>query len=121
MSVEQEPAPGSPLTAHRSSLRFCRRLTRRANSSFPVAFRLLPPAKRDATTALYAFLRTEQARAGARCGFVHLPYLPQQVAALLADLRKEQRLELHQRADLASMSLEAMVEAVRIVLAVSLG
>ena len=71
--------------------------------------------------ALYAFLRTEQARAGARCGFVHLPYLPQQVAALLADLRKEQRLELHQRADLASMSLEAMVEAVRIVLAVSLG
>ena len=57
----------------------------------------------------------------ARCGFVHLPYLPQQVAALLADLRKEQRIELHQRADLASMSLEAMVEAVRIVLAVSLG
>ncbi len=69
---------------------------------------------------MYTFLRTEQALAGARCGFVHLPYLPRQVAALLDDLRKEQQLELHQRADLASMSLDAMVEAVRIVLAVSL-
>lgn len=46
-----------PAAAHRSSLRYCRRLTRRANSNFPVAFRLLPPAKRDATTALYAFFR----------------------------------------------------------------
>jgi pyroglutamyl-peptidase len=66
---------------------------------------------------LYAVLRA--APAGARCGFVHLPYLPEQVAALLADLRKEQRLELHQRADLASMSLDTMVEAVRIVVAVA--
>jgi pyroglutamyl-peptidase len=69
---------------------------------------------------MYTFLRTAQALAGARCGFVHLPYLPGQVAALLEDLRKEQHLELHQRADLASMSLDVMVEAVRIVLAVSL-
>jgi pyroglutamyl-peptidase len=69
---------------------------------------------------MYTFLRTAQAQAGARCGFVHLPYLPQQVATLLGDLRKEQQLELHQRADLASMSLDTMVEAVRIVLAVSL-
>src|SRR5947209_9888147 len=57
MSGEQRPDIGSPLVAHRSSLLFCRRLTRRANSSFPVAFRLLPPARRDATTALYAFFR----------------------------------------------------------------
>lgn len=69
---------------------------------------------------MYTFLRTAQALAGARCGFVHLPYLPQQVATLLGDLRKEQQLELHQRADLASMSLDTMVEAVRIILAVSL-
>jgi phytoene synthase len=48
---------GSPLTTHRSSLSYCRRLTRRAHSSFPLAFRVLPPAKRDATTALYAFCR----------------------------------------------------------------
>ena len=47
----------SPLTAHRSSLLYCRRLTRRAGSSFPLAFRLLPPARRDAMYALYAFLR----------------------------------------------------------------
>lgn len=40
-----------------SSITHCRRLTRRANSSFPLAFRVLPPAKRDATTALYAFCR----------------------------------------------------------------
>ncbi len=40
-----------------SSLAYCRRLTRRANSSFPLAFRVLPPAKRDAMTALYAFFR----------------------------------------------------------------
>ena len=40
-----------------SSLRHCQRITRQANSSFPVAFRLLPPAKRQAMEALYAFLR----------------------------------------------------------------
>jgi phytoene synthase len=40
-----------------SSHAYCRRLTRRAASSFPLAFRVLPPAKRDAMTALYAFMR----------------------------------------------------------------
>ena len=59
-------------------------------------------------------------RTDARCGFVHLPYLPQQVAELLDDLSAEGRLELHQRADLASMSLDMMLEAVRTILAVSL-
>lgn len=52
-----DPAPPSPAEAHRSSLAYCRRLTRRAGSSFPLAFRLLPPAKRDAMHALYAFMR----------------------------------------------------------------
>jgi len=71
-------------------------------------------------TTMYTFLHTEPAGRGVPCGFVHLPYLPEQVAVLLQDLRKEQVLELHQRADLASMSLATMVEAVRIVLGVSL-
>lgn len=36
---------------------YCRDVTRRANSSFPLAFRLLSPPRREAMTALYAFLR----------------------------------------------------------------
>jgi pyroglutamyl-peptidase len=56
----------------------------------------------------------------ARCGFIHLPYLPLQVADLLNELRNEGRLELHQRADLASMSLDAMLEAVRTAISLSL-
>lgn len=35
----------------------CARLTRTASSSFPIAFRLLPPSKRRGMEALYAFLR----------------------------------------------------------------
>jgi pyroglutamyl-peptidase len=66
---------------------------------------------------LYRFLRGLEAAGGrVPCGFVHLPYLPAQVAALVRDLRRERRLELGQRADLASMDLETMVRAVRIVL-----
>ena len=60
---------------------------------------------------LYTFLDSEAARRGVPCGFVHLPYLPEQVAGLL---------ESRQRGDLASMSLATMLEAVRIILAVSL-
>ena len=48
------------------------------------------------------------------CGFVHLPYLPGQVAELIADLKKERQSELHQRADLASMHLATMTRAVEI-------
>jgi pyroglutamyl-peptidase len=54
-----------------------------------------------------------------RCGFIHLPYLPSQVAQLLVDHRRERRLELHQRADLASMHLSTMLEAVRTAIAVT--
>lgn len=46
------------------------------------------------------------------CGFIHLPYLPVQVAQLLVDNRRERRFELHQRADLASMDLATMIAAV---------
>jgi 15-cis-phytoene synthase len=50
--------PGcKPLGNFQSSILYCRRVTRLANSSFPIAFRLLPPAKQRAMEALYAFLR----------------------------------------------------------------
>ncbi|SDR59962.1 pyroglutamyl-peptidase I Cysteine peptidase. MEROPS family C15 [Rhizobiales bacterium GAS191] len=72
-------------------------------------------------TTLYRGLAAcEQLGSGARCGFVHLPYLPRQVAWLLDDLSDEGRLELHQRADLASMGFETMLEALRTIIAVSL-
>ena len=54
------------------------------------------------------------------CGFVHLPYLPRQVAWLIRDTAEEARLELHQRADLASMSLETMLEGARLAIEVAL-
>lgn len=47
-----------------------------------------------------------------RAGFVHVPYLPEQVAQVM---RAENRLEIHQRADLASMSFEMQLEALRII------
>lgn len=49
-------------------------------------------------------------------GFMHLPYLPEQVAHLLDDIAAEGRVEMHQRADYASMSLDTMLTAARIAL-----
>ena len=66
---------------------------------------------------MYSFL---QARSDIPCGFVHVPYLPEQVADLLTQTREARTLELHQRADLASMHITTMVDAVRIILATSL-
>src|SRR5688500_685843 len=57
MRDEGRPVFPSSLIPHPSSLRFCRRATARANSNFPLAFRLLPPPKRAAMFALYAFAR----------------------------------------------------------------
>jgi pyroglutamyl-peptidase len=54
------------------------------------------------------------------CGFVHLPYLPQQVAAIVAELRQEARLELHQRADLASMGLDTLEAGIRLAIEATL-
>lgn len=48
------------------------------------------------------------------CGFIHLPYLPAQVAELLNEVADEGRLEMHQRADLASMHLDDMVDSLKI-------
>jgi pyroglutamyl-peptidase len=79
------------------------------------------PVRISATAGTFlcnATLFTLLSRAGerlpsARCGFIHLPYLPSQVVELLQERRRERKLELHQRADLASMDLPRMVEAVR--------
>jgi pyroglutamyl-peptidase len=62
---------------------------------------------------LYTVLGLAEAR-GIKGGFIHLPYLPSQVAEIVGTLRKEQSLELHQRADLASMSFETSLQAIRI-------
>ncbi|HUJ74139.1 MAG TPA: peptidase, partial [bacterium] len=64
-------------------------------------------------TALEALKEVNPAAKG---GFVHLPYLPAQVALLVAETEEDHKLELAQRADLASMALVTMVEAVRIVI-----
>ena len=55
-----------------------------------------------------------------QCGFLHLPYLPQQVASLLARRREEALPELHQQKELASMSLELQVEAAELAIAACL-
>jgi pyroglutamyl-peptidase len=67
---------------------------------------------------LYTLLDQAAARAsGALCGFVHVPYLPAQVAEIIGATRDERRFELHQRADLASMDLAMMIKAAEIALA----
>jgi pyroglutamyl-peptidase len=49
-----------------------------------------------------------------KVGFIHLPYLPSQVAELLDEVAQESQLEMHQRADLASMHMDDMTAAIRI-------
>jgi pyroglutamyl-peptidase len=53
-------------------------------------------------------------RKPALTGFIHVPYLPEQVAELLRTVEAERQLELHQRADMASMELAIMVHALEI-------
>lgn len=53
-------------------------------------------------------------------GFIHLPYMPDQVAALLDDLRSKAAMELHQRADIASMELSRTVRAIEIAIGTTL-
>jgi len=67
---------------------------------------------------LYSFLDAI-ARHGRRalCGFLHVPYVPEQVAGLIVAARRDRRIELHQRGDLASMSLDVIVKAVEIAVA----
>ncbi|MGI3211497.1 hypothetical protein ACROSR_10320 [Roseovarius tibetensis] len=70
---------------------------------------------------LYSALGLLERRGAALpCGFIHLPYMPEQVAGLLTELRDGQSLELHQRADLASMPLDLSARAVRMAIETTL-
>ncbi len=67
------------------------------------------------------FLASLAARGAATpCGFVHLPYLPEQVAEILVATKRNRKLEVQQRADLASMHLDTMVQAVSLVIETAL-
>jgi pyroglutamyl-peptidase len=69
--------------------------------------------------ALYTLLAAIERRGWSiPCGFIHVPYLPEQVAEKLAEARAG-RLEMHQRADLASMDYAVMERALRLALAVT--
>jgi pyroglutamyl-peptidase len=70
---------------------------------------------------LYGFLEAidRQARY-IPCGFIHVPYTPELVAQLVADIRNSQQLEQHQRADLVSMELSRIIRAVEIAIGATL-
>ena len=53
-------------------------------------------------------------------GFIHIPYVPEQVAAMIADMRQEARLEFHQRADMASMEQSRITRAVELAIATTI-
>ena len=55
-----------------------------------------------------------------KCGFIHLPYAPEQVADVLKNIHQQKELELHQRADLASMSLEQMRAGIEVAIGATL-
>jgi pyroglutamyl-peptidase len=68
---------------------------------------------------LYACLETLEKQGGQRlCGFMHVPYMPAQVAELIAEVGREGTQELGQRADLASMDLAVMRRALDLALEV---
>ena len=54
------------------------------------------------------------------CGFIHVPYLPEQVAEIVQTTKAEQQIELHQRGDLCSMALETSIAAIRTAIEVTL-
>lgn len=56
-TTQPEPALKSSTTNLQVSVATCRAITAAANSSFPLAFRFLSPAKRGAMNALYAYMR----------------------------------------------------------------
>lgn len=62
---------------------------------------------------MYTVLRNNP---GIPAGFVHLPYLPEEVAILLAQAQKERSINSIRPASLASMSLSVMIDAVRIII-----
>ncbi len=85
------------------------------------------PARLSATAGtylcnacLYSFLTAASRHPEpVACGFIHVPYMPEQVAELLVTMRQQASLELHQRRDLASMSLDETVRAVEVAIEAS--
>jgi pyroglutamyl-peptidase len=59
-------------------------------------------------------------RRPAVAGFIHVPYLPEQVAIILEEMKTDARMELHQRGDLASMELSVSTRAIEIALEASI-
>lgn len=55
---QSKPVDEPKRIVHRSSFDACRAITAKADSSFPLAFRLLPARQRRGMDALYAWLRT---------------------------------------------------------------
>jgi len=86
------------------------------------------PARQSSTAgtylcnqALYRFLgAVERIGKAVPCGFIHLPFMPEQVAGLIVRMQAERSIEGRQRTDLPSMSLATMTAAVRIALEVTL-
>jgi pyroglutamyl-peptidase len=56
-----------------------------------------------------------------RCGFIHVPYLPEQVAERLAQVRAEGQQGIDQRTDLPSMDLAKSLRAVEIAIEETVG
>lgn len=70
---------------------------------------------------LYWFLEVlAERRSTAPCGFLHVPKIPEQVAKTLSAAPVQHGLELHQRADLASMELSRIIAAAEIAVGVTL-
>jgi pyroglutamyl-peptidase len=70
---------------------------------------------------LYSFLSAaESTPERVACGFIHVPYLPSQVADLVRRIKDEGVLELHQRADTASMELATGVRALELAIAAAI-
>jgi pyroglutamyl-peptidase len=70
---------------------------------------------------LYQLMRILESRSPRTLGgFIHIPYIPEQVAAMLAEGKRNPRLEMHQRADLASMDLTVQTKAISIAIATTL-
>ena len=69
---------------------------------------------------LFTVLDTLAARAPkVPAGFIHVPYVPEQVAAMISATRSEAALELHQCSDVASMEQSRIISAVETAIAVT--
>ncbi|MGE0148990.1 MAG: hypothetical protein AB7R87_16590 [Parvibaculaceae bacterium] len=62
----------------------------------------------------------ERTKRSIPAGFIHVPYVPEQVAAIVRDTKEAARLELHQRADIASMEFSRILRGVEIAIATTI-